>query len=325
MSTRDAAAGAPAGAPEVHGSAAPGIDRAGPTAQPLVGGPSRASTSDGRRGRNGEVIVKRLPGREEKDPALYRRRRRLLEVVLAIAVPVAALALWQLAAQVGWLDPKFFPAPTRIWETTRDLIESGRLQSDTWLTSKRVLYGFGLGCVSGIVVAVALSMSRLARAALEPTLYGLYTVPKLALLPLLLLIFGIGESSVILLIAINCFFLVFIPALHAFATVPEGYQEVAKSVRSSRWQTFRHVSWPSALPEIFVSFRIAAGAAVLTVVAVEFVTGREGLGFLIWNSWNLFFAPQMYVGIVVVAVLGALFTLLVGAVGRRLTPWSKER
>lgn len=273
----------------------------------------------------GATIVRRVPGREERDPVRHRKRRRLLEVVLAIAVPLAALGLWQLAAQLGWIDTKFFPAPTRIWDTTLNLVESGRLQSDAWLTSKRVLYGFALGCVSGIAVAVLLSMSKLVRAALEPTLYGLYTVPKLALLPLLLLIFGIGESSVILLIAINCFFLVFIPALHAFATVPEGFHEVAQSVRSNRWQTFRHVSWPSALPEIFVSFRIAAGAAVLTVVAVEFVTGREGLGFLIWNSWNLFFAAQMYVGIVVVAVLGALFTLLVGAIGRRLTPWSHER
>lgn len=99
---------------------------------------------------------------------------------------------------------------------------------------------------------------------------------------------------------------------------------MAQSLRANRWQTFRHVVFPASLPQIFVALRLTAGASILVLVAVEFVQGQEGLGYLIWNSWSLFLADRMYVGIVVVAVAGALFTMLVAAVGRRVARWAPD-
>jgi ABC-type nitrate/sulfonate/bicarbonate transport system permease component len=141
----------------------------------------------------------------------------------------------------------------------------------------------------------------------------------------LLLIFGINDKPIIVLIAITNFFLVFIPTLHAFLTVPFEYREAAASFRAGRFQEFRHVSLLAALPQIFVALRLAAGASILTVVGIEFVVGSTGIGWLIWNSWNLLLSDRMYVGIVTVAIAGALFTIAVGAIGRLLTPWSRER
>lgn len=274
-------------------------------------------------GPTGSSVLRR-PTAADVDPVAYRRRRRRLEVSLAILLPVALLGLWQLFAELQWVDPKFFPPPSAIWASAVSLVKAGTLQKDTWISVRRTLLGFGLGAVTGILAGVAVSLSRTVRAALEPLVYGLWTVPKLALLPLLLLIFGIGELPIVLLIAINCFFLSFIPTLAAMLTVPFGYREVGQSFKVSRWQMLRHVSFPAALPQIFVGLRITAGAAILTLVAVEFVESSSGLGFLIWNSWSLFIATQMYVGIVVVAVIGALFTMLVTLVGRKLCPWSRE-
>jgi NitT/TauT family transport system permease protein/sulfonate transport system permease protein len=264
------------------------------------------------------------PKAVDRNPTRYRKRRRRVEVTLAILVPIALLGLWELAADANWIDVRYFPAPSTIWDAGVRLVNNGLLQHDLWISVRRMLLGFFFGCTIGIVFAVALAQSRLVRKALEPLVYALWAVPKLALLPLLLLIFGIGESPMVILIAITCFFLVFIPTLAAMIAVPFPYREAATSFNASRWQMLRYVTFPAALPQIFLALRLTAGAAVLTLVAVEFVESSSGLGYLIWNSWSLFQADQMYVGIIVVAILGALFTLLVVAIGHKVCPWARE-
>lgn len=268
--------------------------------------------------------VLREPSAEDLDPVGVRRRRRRLERALAIVVPFVVLGLWQLFSELRWVDPEYFPPPTAVFRTGVTLVRNGTLLSDTWITMRRTLLGFALGVVTGFVVGIALSLSRLVRAALEPLVYALWTVPKLALLPLLLLIFGLGEKPIVVLIAINCFFLVLIATLASMLAVPFEWREVAQAFQASRWQMLRHVTIPAALPQIFVTMRITAGAAILTVVAAEFVESSSGLGYLIWNSWQLLLADQMYVGIIVVAILGTLFTMAVVAIGHKLTPWTQE-
>jgi sulfonate transport system permease protein len=271
-----------------------------------------------------EAVVRRTPGKEELDPSGFRRRRRSLELTLAVLIPLVLLGLWELAASNEWIDPRFFPAPTTIWSNALDLVESGDLWEDMLVSYRRVLLGFLLGCVTGTIGGILLGMSRLVRAALEPLVYALWTVPKLALLPLLLLIFGIGEMPIIVLIAVNCFFMLLIPTLAAIVGVNYEYREAAASFEATRLEMLRHVLLPAAVPQIFVALRLAAGASILVLVAAEFVQGQTGLGHLIWNSWTLFRADRMYVGIVVVAVSGALFTMLIGFIGRKIAPWATQ-
>ena len=161
------------------------------------------------------------------------------------------------------------------------------------------------------------------RSALQPLVYALWTIPKLALLPLLLLFFGLGETPVIVLIAIECMFLVLIPTITAVVTVPAPYVEAARSFDASRWQMLRYVTLPVALPQMFVALRLSAGASVLVMVAAEYVNGKSGIGFVIFNSWQLFATKQMYVGIITVAVAGALFTLLVLGIASYFTRWQR--
>lgn len=272
---------------------------------------------------HGRAVVRR-PAPPDLDPARFRRRRRRLERFLAWLTPIVLLLLWQWASTAGWLDERFFPPPTRIWEAALELHRDGGLWEDARASFRRVLWGFVLGCSLGILCGIPLGLSRLARAATEPLVYALWTVPKLALLPLLLLIFGLNETPIIVLILINCFFLVLIPTMAAIRSVPHSYREAAMSFQASRWDLLRHVVMPAAMPQIFVSLRLAAGASILVMVGAEFVQGRSGLGHLIWHSWSLFLADRMYVGIVVVAISGALFTLVIGAIGRKLTPWDVD-
>ncbi len=269
-------------------------------------------------------VVVRAPSRAEADPVGHRRRRRMLEVGLAVAAPLVLLIAWEVCSRRELIEPRFFPAPSKVWSTAVELFEAGTLQTHVLASVRRMLIGFVVGCGLGVVAGTLLSLSRTVRVGLQPLIYALWTVPKLALLPLLLLIFGLGEMPIIILVAINCFFLVAIPTTAAMIGVPASYREATQSFSSSRWSMLRHVTVPASLPQVFVALRLAAGASILVLVAAEFVQGDEGLGYLIWNSWSLFLADRMYVGIVLVAVVGALFTMFIGWVGHRLSPWYRE-
>lgn len=264
------------------------------------------------------------PGQRDMDPARYERRRRVLDIGLAFVVPILFFSFWQLASTRGWVDERFFPAPTTVWVTAVDLVRTGALQEALWISMRRVLWGFSLGVVTGTACGFALGLSRTLRAAFEPFLSASYTIPKLALLPLLLLIFGLGEAPKIILIAVTVFFFMWIAVMAAVMGVPATYHEVGQSLGAGRLQTLRHIIVPAVLPQVFVAMRVSAGVSILVIVGAEFVQGNDGIGYLIWHSWTLFIARRMYVGIVAVALLGFVFGEIVKWVGRLATPWSSD-
>lgn len=269
-----------------------------------------------------EKTITIKPGEAERDPRSYARRARRQETVLAIVTPVVFFILWEIFARAGVLDARFFPAPSAIFMSALEMLSSGMLQKDIMASALRVLAGFAIGVVTGLGAALLLGLSRLTRAALEPFLTALYTVPKLALLPLLLLIFGLGELPSVLLVGMTVFFLVWIQCMEAVLTIPESYREAARSFGAKGWNMFYHVTWPALLPQLFISMRIAIGTAVLVIVGVEFVQASQGIGYRIWHSWSLFQANRMYVGICTVALMGFLFSSAVRWLGRRMLPWT---
>jgi NitT/TauT family transport system permease protein/sulfonate transport system permease protein len=284
----------------------------------------RASLIGQRKKSGGDEIV-RQPSKADHDPVGYRRRRRRLEMLLAGGVPVLFVGLWEICIRADMLDRRFFPAPSTIVRTGRELIAAGTLQDALLTSTRRVLLGFLLGTAVGMIVGIAMALSRWLRIALDPLLSAFYTVPKLALLPLLLLIFGLGERPIVFLIAISVFFFVWISTMEAISQVPLAYRDGITQFTTRRWPLFRHVLLPASLPAIFVGMRIAMGVAVLVMVAAEFVQGRGGIGYLIWNSWNLLIARRMYVGIVCVALMGVVTMYLVRILARILTPWADEQ
>lgn len=146
---------------------------------------------------------------------------------------------------------------------------------------------------------------------------------SLAVVPLLLLIFGVGDTSTTMLVAIAVFLLVWITTMRAVMSVPDGWPEAARSFGASRRQLIGHVLLPASLPQILTGCAWPSGMAVLTTVGIEFVQGSDGLGALIWPSWRLFLPRRMYVGIVVVPFLGVTANLAVRLAARLLTPWDQ--
>ncbi|NUU24379.1 MAG: ABC transporter permease [Streptomycetaceae bacterium] len=273
------------------------------------------------------LLLVREPGAAETDPGRSRARRRVLEISLAIAVPLALILLWQLAVQQKWIDSRIYPAPQTIVEDGWERLVDGKLWPDIWATLKRVLPGFAIGSLAGYVVGLLTGSMPLVRAALEPMLDALYVVPKLALLPIFLSIFGLGEAPHIVLIAVTVFFLIWIQTMAAVLAVPEGYREAATVFGAGRWQMYRHILIPASLPQVVVGLRLASGMAVLVIVASEGLASpnSNGLGYLIFNAKMIFVNRAMYVGIIVVAIVGVVFSEVVRFIGRLLTPWAPDR
>jgi ABC-type nitrate/sulfonate/bicarbonate transport system permease component len=252
------------------------------------------------------------------------RRLRRRDLLLAILTPVALLALWEIAARTNAIDSRLFPAPSRIFARAVDMVGSGPLLDDLGATVGRLLVGLVLGAVAGVVVGLAMGSWRPLNAALGPLFTALYALPKIAILPLLLLIFGLTETPRILAVGISVFFVLQINTLAGVRQIDAKVLEAAQAYGAAGLRRFRFVILPGALPFIFSGLRVSAGMAVIVVTSVEFVASNSGLGYLIWNSWQLFQPEQMYVGLVVVSLLGAVMTGLFILAEKLAVPWKRN-
>lgn len=253
-----------------------------------------------------------------------RRRVQVRNFALGIGFPLLVLVLWQIAASTAMIDDKIFPAPTKIVSAAIDDIQHGTLLADTRATVLRLISGYLLGSVAGIIVGVVMGLIPAVKAALEPTLSALYALPKIALLPLLLLIFGINDIPRVLLTAIGVFFVLQINTLQGIVYTDERYLEAATAFGATGWRRLTRIVLPAALPQIFTGLRVAAGMAVIIVTAIEFVAANDGLGYLIWNSWQIFQPATMYVGMAAVSILGAVLTYLVVLAEKAAMPWRRN-
>lgn len=248
------------------------------------------------------------------------QRLRTRDVLLSVLTPLILLAIWELAASIGVLDPRLFTPPTKILSHGWGMIVDGSLWPHLGSTVARLLAGFVLGSIVGILAGLLMGVWRPLRAAFGPTFTALYALPKIAILPLLLLIFGLGETPKVLSVAISVFFVMQINTVAGIVQIDARILEAARAYRATGWKLFRYVLLPGATPTIMTGLRVSAGMSVIVVTAVEFVASNNGLGYLIWNSWQLFQPETMYVGLIVVSVIGALITGLVIVLERLLVP-----
>ena len=270
--------------------------------------------------------MRREADRADRDPAGYARRRRLVEISLAILFPIAILALWQVGSVNGWWSRVFYPAPSDVWAKAVERFDKFNLWGDISATMRRVWWGYLWGVLSGLAAAFILGRVRVLRKMTEPTLNALYTVPKITLISPFLIIFGFKDKPLIILVAITVFFFVWIPVQHAVMTVPSSQREAADSFGANSWQEFRHVTLPSTLPQIFVQLRVAASVALLAIFGLEaiYTPRTEGLGYMINNTRSSLDNESAFAGIVVAALLGVIISAIIDRVGRALTPWASE-
>jgi sulfonate transport system permease protein len=269
-----------------------------------------------------DLIVK--PDPSLADVNQRARRDRVVQILLGFAIPVLGLIMWEVSAQLGWIDARFFSKPSAVFSRFLDDMAAGLIAPAAGITIQRLLSGYVIGSLSGIVVGLAMSQIKLVRWALEPLIRGLYVIPKLALLPIFLLLFGLGETPKVVFVSLGTFYIVAFMTMAAAMMIPTAHHEVARSYGLSWSQRFRWLVVPASMPQIVASLKLASGISMLLVIAVEFVQAREGIGYYTWHAWELFIPDRMYVGIVIISIIGVLFSLLVGALGGRSVRWAES-
>jgi NitT/TauT family transport system permease protein len=162
------------------------------------------------------------------------------------------------------------------------------------------------------------------RAVVKPLSAATYPIPKSSILPLILLIFGLGEMSKIVMVAIGVFFPVAINSTAGVLQINKAYMDVGKSYKASSWNTFWTIALPGALPFIMTGVRLGAGLGLVLIAVAEMVGAKSGLGYMIWSAWETFSVEQMYVGLMMFALLGFALSWGLDALERWLIPWKPE-
>lgn len=248
---------------------------------------------------------------------------RAFERWLSWLSPLLLLLIWEATARAGWLHPLFFPPPSQVAITLIDLAQKGVVWSHLSATLSRLLLGFALGAAPAVLLGMVLGLSRPLRLLILPVANVLYTIPKIAILPLVLLVLGLGEASKIAITAISVFFLVLLNTVAGVLGIERHYLDVARNLGASRWQVYRTIALPGALPLIIAGCKLGLGFALVVVVGTEFVVSgaRTGVGVLLWESWQILAIEQMYVGLVLTAFLGWILNLVLDEIELWLVPW----
>ena len=244
--------------------------------------------------------------------------------LISFGSPLFLLLLWEAVVWANWLDARFFPPPSTVFVVMAGMIRSGELWQHLQISLWRVLAGFVVGALPAVALGLLMGWFRPLHAFFDPLIAAIYPVPKIALLPLFLIWFGLGEITKIVTVAVAVFFVVLITTVNGVRLVEPVLIEAAQSYGARGWRLFSKVILPATLPAIFTGLRLGLGTALLVIVGAEFVASNKGIGYLIWVSWSTLAVNKMYVGLVVIAVLGLLSTSGLERLRRWLMPWAQD-
>jgi len=217
------------------------------------------------------------------------------------------LVLWELVSHSGIVSDLYLPSPTAIIGTCWEMLFSGELIVNLTASLYRIGVGYVLGSTVGIILGLIVGFSKLAEAVGNPIIYALYPIPKIALLPLIILWLGIGELSKVTIISLGVFFPVVINTYSGVKNVDPLLIKVAVSFKASRLSLIRKIILPSALPVVFAGLKLAAGTSLLLLVAAEMIAAKEGIGSMILHYGDLMLTTKLMAGVFILSLLGVIF------------------
>lgn len=237
-------------------------------------------------------------------------------------VPAGLLVAWQLASTTGLLPAQILPAPTAVVKAAAELTADGELIHHLAVSTARALTGLVIGGSISFVLGLLCGLSPFSRRLLDPTLQMVRTIPHLALLPLVILWFGIGEQAKILLVAWGIFFPIYLNTYHGVVSVDPRLIEMGKVYGMNRWQLFRRIIFPGALPSILVGLRFGLGIMWLTLIVAETIAASSGIGYMATQAREFSQTDIIVLAIFVYAALGKLADSLTRALEQRLLRWN---
>lgn len=254
-------------------------------------------------------------------PAVGPFLRGIGQRLLPWLVPLALVALWQLSASRGWLSNRVLPAPLDVATAALTLAASGELWTHVRVSSGRALTGLAIGGGLGLLLGLLTGSVRLFETLLDSTIQMVRNIPALALIPLVILWFGIDESAKLFLIAVAVFFPIYLNTFHGIRNVDPGLIEMGRAYGLSRWELYTQIILPGALSSILVGLRFSLGLMWVILIVAETISAQAGIGYLTMNAREFLQTDIVLVGILLYAALGKLADLFARALEQYWLRW----
>ncbi len=254
-------------------------------------------------------------------PAGFARGRAFAARRVGWGLPLALIALWQSASSLGWISGSLLPSPLEVVAAAARLTRSGELPQNIAVSFLRAMAGLVVGGGIGFALGLANGLSRLSFGVTDATLQMVRNVPHLALIPLVIVWFGIEEEAKLFLVALGVFFPVYVNTLHGVRSVDPQLIEMARSYGFDRGKLFRRVILPGALPSIFVGLRFALGVMWLTLIVAETIAAQSGIGYMAMQARDFMQLDVVVLAILIYALLGKLADETARFLERRTLSW----
>jgi sulfonate transport system permease protein len=246
-----------------------------------------------------------------------------VKIILGLIVPILIIVAWILATTYGDISVGILPPLSMVGEAFVDMIHTGELQQDLLISLSRVLKGYLIAAVLGIILGSFIGMSVTIREMLVPIITVIRQIPIIAWIPLIIMWAGIAELSKVIVIVLAAFFPIMVNTENGMEQTPGGLVEVAKLYRLNPWQTFVKVYLPHAIPHILVGMKLGLGVSWMAVVAAEMIASSAGIGYRLNYSRSMMQANKVMVCMIVIGLVGVIMDKLIGWLFSLFTPWQK--
>ncbi|TAL25200.1 MAG: aliphatic sulfonate ABC transporter permease SsuC [Aquabacterium sp.] len=236
-------------------------------------------------------------------------------------VPAALMLLWEASSRFGWLSTRVLPEPWSVIQAFWRLAASGELWQHLGVSAARALIGLGIGGGLGLVLGLFTGSLRIAETLLDSSFQMIRNIPSLALIPLVILWFGIDETAKLFLVAVGVFFPMYLNTFHGIRSVDPGLVEMARSYGLNGWQLYRQVILPGALPSILVGLRFSLGLMWVLLIVAETISAQSGIGYMTMNAREFLQTDVVLVGILLYALLGKLADVLARGLEKVALRW----
>ncbi|MGG7177249.1 ABC transporter permease [Clostridium paraputrificum] len=241
-----------------------------------------------------------------------------------LCLPIIIVVLWITATNIQLFSSAILPSIPTVFESLKSQIISGQLVQDISISLIRVLEGYLLAATLGITLGVLMGMSDKINNFFFITFSGIRQIPMLAWIPLIVLWFGIGEKSKIIVIVIAAFFPILLNTINGIKRVDERLIEVGKMFNLSKWKLFKKIYFPSALPSIFVGLKLGLGISWMAVVGAEIIASSSGIGYRMNDARSLMQPEVVFVGMISIALIGIIMDQILTRASKKITPWERK-
>lgn len=263
-----------------------------------------------------EIRLRLISGKD----FLVQRRDQLTTLGLLSAIFI----LWEILARAGKLSALIFPAPSLFFSTFIESLVTGKYLEDTLISVRRSLSGFIIGGGSGLLLGLMMGWSKRLRNIIDPIVAAIHPIPKFALLPMVLIFFGIGESPRTVMVSIAAFFPLLINTIAGVLQINPTHFEVVENYGATKIDVFKKVVLPGSLPLVMTGARLSLRGSLTITIGLEMIFGNKGLGYELWLAYETFRLIDLYSTLLIVSFIGFGFTYLLEKSKVRLVPWHQE-